>query len=136
MTWRKAFWCCTLGASLFLSAGGCAWLPSLPSPPLDQTAHSTFLVHDVGPSSEGVHRPEAERTCTANDLVPAPSRSDLVPTAVEQPPSPVDERQGLTLAGAIQVALAANPDMHSAAARLELAESVLARARAEFYPRL
>lgn len=42
----------------------------------------------------------------------------------------------LTLVELIQLAQTANPDLRTASERLELADALLARARAEFYPRL
>ncbi len=43
---------------------------------------------------------------------------------------------GVTLTGTIGLALRANPDLRSATERIRIADSILDRARAEFYPTL
>lgn len=43
---------------------------------------------------------------------------------------------GLTLTSAINAALRANPDLRSATERIQIADATLARARAEFFPKL
>ncbi len=55
----------------------------------------------------------------------------LTPTAA----LPADARF-LTLQDAIQTAMRCNPDLRVAEQRAQIADAVLARARAEFYPRL
>jgi outer membrane protein TolC len=63
--------------------------------------------------------------------------ADLPQPADPKPePAAGDAKTELTLTAAIQTALFANPDLHSAVERVALAGAVLDRARADFYPRL
>ncbi len=78
----------------------------------------------------------------ANDWVAtAVSYSDdqLALSAIEELPAPIEPsamKSDLTLSGAIELALAANPDLVSASEQLAIADATLDRARAEFYPKL
>lgn len=110
MNRRKTTWFGTVGVGFLLSTGGCAWLQSSPSPPIDQVPQTTAAVAE----------PPVHQTCTEGK----PDEGS------------VDEHEGLTLVRAIQIALAANPDLRSASARVEIAAGALSRARAEFFPRL
>ena len=78
----------------------------------------------------------------ANDWVAtAVSYSDdqLALSAIEELPAPIEPsatKSDLTLSGAIELAIAASPDLVSATEQLAIADAALARARAEFYPKL
>ena len=56
--------------------------------------------------------------------------------ALPSPSESVDDGEVLTLSEAIRLALEASPDLVSASEQIAAADASLARARAEFYPRL
>ncbi len=112
MNRRKTNWFGTLGAGLLLSTGGCAGLDPSPSPQSDQVPQTAIAAPEQ----------PVPQTCTEG--------------TVSFGPGSVDEHEGLTLVRAIQIALAANPDLRSASARVDVAAAALDRARAEFFPRL
>lgn len=72
------------------------------------------------------------------ELLPPPAPA-APPPAPAPAPCPADGARAdapgeLTLLEVVQLALAANPDLQSAAERTQYAEEVLARARADFFP--
>jgi outer membrane protein TolC len=106
MRWHRRAWFLIATTSLLLGQAGCAGL----DPP--------------APSALDVELPVPGGVPVARDVPqPAPARGD-------EPAAP------LTLGAALQIALAASPDLRSATERVAAADAVLARARADFYPLL
>jgi outer membrane protein TolC len=106
---------------------GCRTTPKLPKLTSAQTTHLERIPH-------------------APSAVPVESLPDwpiqpvaLVQEAQEEIPSPPESARDeavLTLTDAIRLAFDANPDLTSSAEQFAEADAALARARAEFYPRL
>ena len=114
-----------------LSWAGCrASRPTLPPIPLRE-------MQEISP-----RRPEAEPLATHESGATAVSYSEAEafapPPAAKLPAArePVSRPGEMTLAGAIDLALAANPDLVSASEQLAIADATLDRARAEFFPKL
>jgi outer membrane protein len=131
---RRQLWFIAGTAGLFLAQVGCADLhpPDLPSRAI-QRFNTTVegAVRDKPPErlsafamepSEAIHLdaadPKGEFTGQPNEMAAAGSPRTL------------------SLTGALQLAMAASPDLRTALARLQVADAVLARARAEFFPQL
>ncbi len=123
--------CLLLGATLL--AAGCRTRAAFgPPPPSDNPS---------GPP--GLSAPPNPPASPANAVTPAsyaePANDQGPPEALPPPreaapgePTPA----AFTLQEAFQAALAANPDLQAARERTRIAEAVLARARAEYYPSL
>jgi outer membrane protein TolC len=106
-------WVLVAAAGLFLSQAGCAGLNLPPPPPAPARAPET--------------------PAAGEPVVGAAATEEAQPP---EEPGAAREPEPLTLSAALQLALAASPDLRSAAERVEVADAVLARARAEFYPLL
>jgi outer membrane protein TolC len=101
--------------------------------PVAPQADSADERQSAGESSEPERLPEAP---VDDRVIPASYQQD---STSAQPPLPADSAEAgkpLSLDEAIGLALAANPDLDSASAQIAIADATLARARAEFYPKL
>ncbi len=96
---------------------------------LDPLVTQTSLTETVaGVATPTVHTASREQGQGGGD-------SEIAPTA-EESEEAADIPPELTLQDAIDLTLAANPDLQSAVERTMLAEDLLARARADFFPTL
>ena len=138
---------------LLLAAPGCYTLPAAPAA---VTRKSAAYQADLAASTNGQTRRVAVQTVSYQEATTHPTRlkgappaeipaDATMPDVITQDgaslPSPAAVMPGgsndvLTLDEVIGVTVQSNPDLYSASAQIELAEATLARAHAEFYPKL
>ncbi|MBC8875678.1 MAG: TolC family protein [Planctomycetes bacterium] len=132
---RAAGRCLAAIACLFLAVGGCCTPES-----------SCFVDNCAVPDSRPLRDARRESLATVGPLetqqptlaFASHTQEPPAPVAEPEPVAAVDLEDGdeLTLAEVINLAIAANPDTTAAVEQLAIADATLARARAEFYPKL
>lgn len=96
------------------------------------------------PDLQAVQSTQLERVPSAGTPPEPVLDSPILPVAfaeesqeeIPSPPKPTAGESVLTLTAVLRLAVDANPDLTSAAEQIGVADAALARARAEFYPRL
>jgi len=131
---RRHLWFIAGTAGLFLAQSGCA-NPRPPDIPLRASPKSNLtaeeLMRDRLPEhlSAFAMRPSEEMNSDSADAkTELPARAKEIVAA--------GTPQTLSLTSSLQLAVEASPDLRTALARLQVADAVLARARAEFFPQL
>jgi outer membrane protein TolC len=131
---RRQLWFIAGTAGLFLAQAGCADLhpPDLPLRALPQFDSTTETPMRDKPLERSSAVPVQPSDVMHPNSADAKAELAVQPKEMAAAGSP----QALSLMDAVQLAVAASPDLRSALARLQLADAVLARARAEFFPQL
>lgn len=130
MLWSRLELRFCLIATCILGCAGCRAPRASLSPPPPEIACAT-LQRLPAPTDPGFCEPAAVTVSYTQDASVPPTIEE-VPTPAE----PASQDDTLLLSGAIQLALAASPDLVSASEQLAIADATLDRARAEFYPKL
>lgn len=134
MNAARRIWLLGLYMSLLLGHAGCRSPQFLPSTGPDQTTQPADVMSDGCSPKAGELQASEEANTEAAPQTIVQAGYESVPAATTGGNDCSANRE-LTLFDAIQIALARNPDMASAADRVEIADWALARARRDFFPK-
>jgi outer membrane protein len=125
--WRSATHLLLVLALIMNTQSGCRTAPTFGEvpPTLTTPAHSTLATQLPRPA-ELHSEPNVQLVSVVQE----------VEEEIPSPPERMQDGEVLTLSNAIRLAFEANPDLVSASEQIVAADASLARARAEFYPRL
>jgi outer membrane protein TolC len=131
---RRQLWFIAGTAGLFLAPVGCSDLhpPAFPSRALPQ--FNSTIEEPVGDQPPEHSSAFPLQPIETNHLDSADPKAEL--TGLQKDTAAAGSPQTLSLKDALQLAVEASPDLRTALARLQVADAVLARARAEFFPQL